>query len=216
MRDAVEPKTVFRAAACAAVVALVCALALGFVIQAPEPGLSLQPSMDIRSAADFLRPSNQYPALALRFFAFDTLFVLSYVMVFVGLHATVAGRARTFATLGLGAGLAAGCFDALENAFFIIYAQSALNGVSVTEPHLPLIYVVTNLKWMGAFAALAAFGLVWPRESRLGWVISALMLLFPLLGALGVAAPELVALRGLFFLVGMPLFAWHFWKRAQA
>ena len=48
------------------------------------------------------------------------------------------------------------------------------------------------------------------------WVISSLMLLFPLIGALGVAAPGLVALRGLFFLVGMPLFAWHFWKRAQA
>jgi hypothetical protein len=31
-----------------------------------------------------------------------------------------------------------------------------------------LIYVVANLKWMGAFAALYAFGLAWPRDSRLG------------------------------------------------
>ena len=87
--------------------------------------------------------------------------------------------------------------------------------VPLVEPALPLIYVLANLKWMGAFAAFYAFGLVWPRDSRLGWVLSGLMLLFPLVGGLGVALPGLVELRGLFFLVGMPLFAWYFWQQAH-
>src|SRR3972149_6190880 len=176
----VDRKTIFYAAAFAAVVAFACTLVMGFVIPSPEPGMSLQPSMNVGSASEFVRPSNQYPDVVLRFFAADTLFVLSYVMVFAGLYATVVDRARTFAAIGLGGGLIAGFFDALENAFFITYALSALNGVPVTDPALPLIYVVANLKWMGAFAALYAFGLVWPRDTRLNWLISIVMLLFPI------------------------------------
>ena len=208
-------KTIFQAAMLAAIVAFVCAILLGFVFTAPEPGMTLQSSMNVGSVADFVRPTNTYPDLALRFFAADTLFVLSYVMVFVGLHASVVDRARTFAAFGLGAGILAGAFDAIENAFFITYALSARNGIPVTEPNLPLIYIVANLKWMSAFATLAAFGLVWPRDTRMGWLISILMLLFPLVGALGVAAPGLIAVRGLFFFVGMPLFAWHFYQRMK-
>jgi hypothetical protein len=46
-------------------------------------------------------------------------------------------------------------------------------------------------------------------------VIAALSLVFPLVGVLGVANPSLVAARGLFFLVGMPIFAWYFWNEAR-
>ena len=42
------------------------------------------------------------------------------------------------------------------------------------------------------------------------------MLLFPLVGVLGVALPGLIAFRGLFFLVGMPLFAVLFWRGREA
>jgi hypothetical protein len=212
----VEKKTIYQASMLAALVALVCVLVMGFVIRSPEPGMSLQPSQPAGPVSDFVRPINQYPDLVLRFLASDTLFVLSYLMVFVGLHATVADRAGAFAAIGLGAGVLAALFDAVENAFFITYALQASNGVTLTQPDLPLIYVVANLKWMGAFAGLYAFGLAWPRDTRLGWVISGLMLLFPLVGALSVAVPGLVLARGVFFLIGMPIFAWHFWQKSRA
>jgi hypothetical protein len=136
-------------------------------------------------------------------------------MLFVGLHATVVHRARTYALVGLGAGILAAFFDVAENAFFVTYALLALNGVPLTDPALPWIYIAANLKWMTAFATLYAFGLVWPRDDWLGWLLTVLMLLFPIIGVLGVASPSLVDVRGLFFLLGMPLFAWHFWREAR-
>jgi hypothetical protein len=188
---------------------------MGFVFRPPAGIESLQPSLPPGPVCEFVQPINEYPELTLRFFAADSLFVLSYLMLFVGLYASVAKRSRTFAQVGLAAGVLAALLDAAENAYFITYALLALNDVPLSEPALPLIYVLANLKWMAAFGTLYAFGLVWRRDNRLGWAISVLLLLFPLVGALGVAWPDLVVVRGLFFLVGLPLFAWHFWQELR-
>lgn len=209
-----ERKAAFQAAVLAAIVAFVCAILLGFVFRAPDPGVSLQP-VTPGPVTEFVRPINDYPELMLRFLASDTLFVLSYLVVFAGLYATVADRARVVAIIGLGAGVLTALFDATENAYFVTYAAASLNGVPLTDPDVSTVYVLANLKWAGAFATLYAFGLAWPRGDRLGWIISALMLLFVLVGVLGIAVPGLIPLRGIFFLAGMPLFAWHFWRQSQ-
>ncbi len=208
-------KVVYQASMLAAIVAFACALLLGFVFRAPDPSVSLQP-VQPGPLEDFLKPINDYPDLMLRAFASDSLFVISYLMVFVGLHASVAERARTLAAVGLGAGILTAIFDATENAYFVTYALSTLNGAPVTQPELPAIYIIANLKWMAAFTTLAAFGLAWPREDGLGRLMSVLMLIFPLFGALSVAVPGLAPFRGVFFLIGMPLFAWHFYRQARA
>lgn len=207
-----EKRMTFQAAAFAALVAFVCILIMGFGTPVPA-GTSLQPSVPPSRPADFVRATNEFPKMALRFFAADSLFVLSYVIVFIGLYGVTAERAPVLATIGLGAGIVAALLDAAENAFFITYALLALEGVQLVEPAVLLIAVLANLKWMGAFAALYAFGLIWPRTKWLDSIVAGLMLLFPLVGVLGVASPALIAWRGLFFLVGMPLFAWSFWLR---
>ena len=211
-----ERKTVFQAAAWAALVASICVLVMGFGVPVPEPGMSLQPSQPSGPVSEFVRPTNEYPGLVLRFFAADSLFVLSYTIVFVGLYAVAVSQSRALAGIGLGAGILTALLDATENAFFITYALSALSGVPLTEPALPLIYIIANLKWMGAFAAFYVFGLAWPRDAILAWVLSGLMLLFPLVGVLGITLPGLVMPRGLFFLLGMPLFAVFFWREARS
>jgi hypothetical protein len=211
-----ERRTVFQASAFAALLALVCAVLMGFVFRAPDPDVSLQPSYPVGTVDDFIRPVDEYPDLMLRLFATDSVFVLSYLMVFVGMHATVVDRARTFAWVGLGAGILTALLDATENAYFVTYAQASLSGAPLADPDLPAIYVVANLKWMAAFAALTAFGLVWPRSDRLGWLISALLLLIVLAGVLGVALPELFIVRMLFFLAGLPFLFWHFWRQARS
>ncbi len=210
-----ERKPVFQAATIAAIIAFLCALLMGFGVRPPDPTLSLQPSVPPAPLAQFVRPTNEVPDLALRYFAADSLFVLSYLVVFVGLHTVVVYRGRVLAWIGLGAGVLTALFDAAENAFFITYALLALVGVPLKDPDLPLIYILGQLKWMGAFAAFYAFGLAWPRDGWLNRVIAGLMLLFVLVGIVGVAMPGLVALRGVFFLIGMPLFAWYFWRQAR-
>jgi len=204
-----------QAALLAALLAFACTLLMGFVLRSPDPNVSLQPSYPVTTPGDVVRTVNTYPEAMLRLFAADSLFIVSYVTVFAGLYATAADRSRVLAAIGLGAGVLTALFDAIENAYFITYAQAALNGVPLVQPDLPAIYVAANLKWMSAFVTLFAFGLAWPRATRLGWVLAGLMLLFVLVGVLGIAWPGLFWLRGVLFLVGMPLFAWHFWRESR-
>ncbi len=208
-------KALYQATAAAALVAFLCTIVMGFVVRSPDPTLSLQPSTPSGTEAEFTRVINDYPQLVLRFFTADSLFVLSYLVVFIGLFAVTSERARTLAWLGLGAGILAAVLDATENTFFINYALLAANGVPLIDPELPLIYYIANLKYMAAFAAFYAFGLVFPRQDWLGWVISVLMLAFPFVGVLGNISPLLYELRGLFLLIGMALFCGYFWRRAR-
>jgi len=210
-------KVVLQSATIAAILAVVCILLMALLqIRAGRLDVELQPSIPSGSLSEFVKATNRHPNLVLRFFAVDSLFVLSYLMVFVGLYAVAGERSPAFAVVGLVAGVLAALLDAVENAYFINYALLATHSIRLTHPALPLIFNVANLKWMAAFAAMYAFGLVWPRESILDWVISVLLLLFPLIGVLGIAAPALVGLRLLPFVVGMPLFAWYFWRRATS
>jgi hypothetical protein len=119
------------------------------------------------------------------------------------------------AAIALGAGILTGLFDAVENAHFIIYALLVKNGASIVDPAVVLIGVLGNLKWMASFATLYIFGLIFPTEGWFNRFLIGLMLLFPLIGVLGVAFPALVDLRGLFFLLGMPLFAILFWQESR-
>jgi hypothetical protein len=178
-------------------------------------GNGLQPNVPAQPLAQFLRPLQTQPEAMLRFFAADSLLVLSYAVIFVGLALIAARQSPWLARFGLGFGLLGAALDALENAHFITYASLASAGEMVAEPALVLVAVIGNLKWMGAFAALLAFGLVWPRSSKLDWVLKTLMLAFPIIGVVGVAVPALVAVRSLFFLVGFPLFAWRFWRELR-
>jgi hypothetical protein len=177
-------------------------------------GTTLQPTVPPVPAATFLLPLQTMPQRMLLFYAADSLFVVSYLLVYAGLHAVTAPRAPALAGLALGAGIFGGLCDATENAFMISYAAIASAGAPLPEPALPLIFVIAHLKWMGALAAFAAFGLVFPREDTLGRVISVIMLLPVPIGALSVAWPALNALLGLSLLVGMALFAWYFWRAA--
>lgn len=207
-------RVLFQAAAFAAVVAFVCVLVMAVAGNLPD-GALVQPSSVPVRIEDFLRATNDYPDATLGFFGADSLFILSYLLVFVGLYAATAAHAHPFAVIGLGAGVLTALLDAAENAFFITYALATKNGIRVTNPDLPLIYILTNLKWMASFATLYAFGVVFPRRTRVEWILVVLMLLFPLIGVLGVANPALILVRGLFFLIGMPLFAWYFWRQSR-
>ncbi|MEZ4670390.1 MAG: hypothetical protein R3E39_20985 [Anaerolineae bacterium] len=210
-----DKKLIFQAAAIASVVAFIAVIIQATAGLSLPQGVQVQPGFPI-PLDQFVRASNEYPDTALGFFGADSLFVLSYILVFVGLYTVTSEHARPFALIGLGTGIFTALMDATENAFFINYALGAKTGLPLTTPDVPLIYIITNLKWMGAFATLYAFGLVFPRSGWLSWLINALMLLFPIVGVLGVANPSLVVVRGLFFLLGMPLFALFFWQRSRS
>jgi hypothetical protein len=204
-------RAALEAAALAALVALAGVLAQTVILFSFPPGVTPQP---------YAVPLPDFQAavgaeLALAFFAADTVFILGYLIVFAGLYTVTAPRAATIAALGLGAGVLTALFDTLENTLFIVYTLAARSSVDATDSALTLVYALTTLKWAAAFATLFAFGLIYPRTGGRERLVAALMLLFALVGVLGVALPDLIIARGLFFLVGMPLFAWDFWARAR-
>lgn len=211
-RQAVQ--TTLQAASWAAIIAFIAVIVQALAAFSLPSGVLTQPNAPL-PANVFLRAANEFPDITLIFFGADTLFVFGYILVFAGLYALTAPEAHPFAAVGMGAGVITALMDSAENGLFILYALSAKNGLPVAAPDIPLILVLAHLKWAGAFAALLAFGLVYPAREQLGMVIRLLMLVFPLVGVLGIMQPDLVIVRGLFFLVGMPLFAVAFWRESR-
>ncbi len=203
-----------RAGMVAALAATLAMILIALSQAAAGPTLILQPSFPAAPPGDIVAVINSYPGAMLRFFAADSLFILSYLLVFGALYALAAPQSPALAVIGLAAGGLAAFLDATENAVFISFATLAQQGVqtSVGELPLPALYIAANLKWMAAYAALYAFGLALPRESRLDWLVAGLMLLFPLVGALTMLVPTLTSVIALLMLVGMPLFAFYFWR----
>ena len=210
-----DKRVVFQGAAIGAGMAFIAVLVMAVAGVSVPGDVQVQPGTVPLPLEAFVLATNAHTESALGFFGGDSLFILSYLMVFVGLYVVTADRARPLALVGMGAGVLTAILDATENAFLITYALGAQNGLPLTDPDLPLIYILTNLKWMAAFATLYAFGLSFPRRNGLEWGIVVVMLAFPLVGVLGVANTGLIAVRGWFFLVGMPLFALYFWKWAH-
>lgn len=209
-----ETKTVLKASFAAALVAFACSIFMAICKYFPEEA-TLQTSHTVTTVSEFMKPLITSPNRVLWFFAADSLLVLSYLMVFIGLYTIVRERSRVFALMGLGAGILAGLLDLIENSFFIIYASMSLKNFLLPEPELPLIYIVANLKMMGALAVFFAFGLVWPRKDWFGKIISVFMFLFVLFGVLRIVIPIFEKITVSFLAFGFPLFAWYFWRHAK-
>ena len=76
-------KVVFQAATLAAIFAVVCIVLMALTqVSAARLNVELQPSIPSGPPSEFVRATNEQPDLALRFFAVDSLFVPSYLMVF--------------------------------------------------------------------------------------------------------------------------------------
>jgi hypothetical protein len=207
-----EKRKVFRMALIGSITAAISILYMGFGLPAPESVVSLQPSDVAVSAAKFLIPVNEYPGLMLRFLTADSFLILGGILLYLGMFTVVSEKSRLVAAMGLGIGSFAILMDSTENAFLITYAQQSINSVTVTAPALPLLYVIANLKVTGSYAGFFVFGLAWPRESKLDWALSGVMILYTLTGILILVIPEFTLPRGIFLLLSMLLLIWHFKK----
>ncbi len=200
-------RRIYQSTTLAAVLALVAIVVQLIASNSVPSGILLQP-FAIEEVA-FLDIIELYPQQTLLFFAGDTLFPLSYALVFVGLAVVASQESKAFAWVGLGMGLLTALADVTENAFFITYATMATNSATF-DPQITTVYLLTMLKWTFAFGTLYAFALSFPRQSNFEKVIALLMIIFPIFGVVTVALPDLIVWRGLFLLVGMILFAVYF------
>ena len=202
----------FRAGSIAAAFAWCCGIGSALVAH----GLNIQPTETVAAKAEVLAMAQRHTDTLLAFMALDSLFVIGYVTVFAVVFLAIPEQDRLIGGIGLGAGILAGLADMTENALYVVYATGALNGNSEISPSLPFHYYATSLKWMAAFAAVGMQLLVFPRRTALERIIVAVMCTFPILGAISIARPSLLPLRALFFVIGLPLLAVYFHRRASA
>lgn len=153
------------------------------------------------------------PGLVLKVMGFDAIFIMAYITLFTALYAHTPRDGRKLAAVALGLGLVAAGSDLLENAVYMVMALSAQHG-GVVSPELPFQYYDSTIKWLAAFSAVGLFTLVFPRRNWLETATAAVMAAFPLGGALSIAFPQFAPLRGLFFIVGLPMFAVLLFRRA--
>jgi hypothetical protein len=201
-------KNTFLGAAVGALAAVLSILVMLSASNGVAEGVALQP---YGVGGDTLIANiTAYPNNTLMFFAGDTLFPLSYLLVFIGMYAATVKNNKVFALIGIGAGILTTLFDLSENSFFITYTLMIRNGAAITNPDVVPLYIFTTLKWMMAFATFYTFGLAFPRGKWFEWVIVILILSFPLFGALSTANPDLIPLRGLFLLVTISVVGLYF------
>ena len=195
----------------AAILALACIAVLVTAFGSPYATQVLQPSLPDAHNIDFYYAALNTPRSVLAFMGTDTLFIFSYLTVFIGLYEHTVHRSRVLATVALVSGLVAGLCDMLENSYLISYALQGLYRHPLSEPALPLIYVLASMKWLTAFFTIFLFGLMWQDDTRLNRILSFTMLTFPLLGALTIAVPELLPARPLPLVVALAILTWK-WK----
>lgn len=177
-------------------------------------GVNVQLTEVVATSQEILAMARDHTSMLLGFMAFDTIFVIGYVTVFAVTFLAIPKEDRLIGGIGLGAGILAGVADMTENALYVVYALGALHGNMELAPWLPLHYLATSVKWMAAFTAVGMQLLVFPRRTALERSIVVVMCTFPILGAISTAWPALAPLRALFFVVGLPLLAIYFHKRA--
>jgi hypothetical protein len=178
-------------------------------------GLNVQATETASTGQDILVIAREHTGTLLGFMAFDTIFVIGYVTVFAVIFLCIPKEDRLIGGIALGAGILAGFADMTENALYVIYAFAAVYHNTELAPWLPLHYLATGVKWMAAFTAVGMLLLVFPRRTMLERSIVAVMSTFPVLGAVSIAWPALAPLRAIFFVIGLPLLAVYFHRRAR-
>lgn len=201
----------FRAGSIAAAVAWLAGISMTVV----SKGMEVQATETVEQKDRLLGIVGTQTDLLLRYMGLDLLFVTGYLTVFAVLFLCTGRSDRLVAGLGLAGGILAGLCDTLENTLYVVYGLGALHGNMQIVPELPFHYYLSTLKWMSAFSAVGFLVLVFPRNTRFERIISLVMLTLPLGGALSIAFPALAPLRALFFVVGFPLFAIYFFRRAR-
>lgn len=202
----------FRAGSIAAAIAWLAGIGMTVI----SKGIAVQVTETVEQKDRLLGIVGTQTDLLMHYMGLDLLFVTGYVTVFAVLFLSVARGDRLVAGLGLAGGILAGLCDTLENTLYVVYGLGTLHGNALIVPELPFHYYLSTLKWMSAFSAVGFLVLVFPRNGWFERVISLVMLTLPLGGALSIAFPALAPLRALFFVIGFPLFAIYFHRRARS
>jgi hypothetical protein len=120
----------------------------------------------------------------------DNLFVLAYTGAFIGLAALDWTQSKWLAGVAMLFALATAVLDFSENARLLNMAMGIGGEANFTEDALHELNIISQIKYLCSHLATFLFGLGLARDSRLAWLVSSLLFLFP------IASTAALALEG--------------------
>lgn len=162
-------------------------------------------------------------AAALRgLMALDVAFLVLYTCFFAALAGYLRERGQPFTRLALGCMIACALLDVIEDHHILALLRAAELGELPSANHIAFQAVESATKFTASFASLVLFGLAVPRTTKLGWVLSAFLIVGTLASAVigyAVAPAQQAAFdsgRWVGFLAGFGLAIAWLWREPDA
>jgi hypothetical protein len=124
-------------------------------------------------------------------FALDIAFIILYTGFFAALSKYLVARGRPFAKLAFGAMAAVALLDIIEDHHIVAMLDAAEQSVLPSAGAIAFQAVESATKFSVSYVALVLFGLAIPREGKLGWTLSLLLIVGSLANAIiGYSLPQ--------------------------
>jgi hypothetical protein len=145
----------------------------------------------------------------------DDLFALAYTGAFLGLAALVWPRSRWLARIAMFFALATAVLDFTENAHLMTMALGIGAEENLTGSALAELNVITQLKYSASHMAAFLFGIGLPRRDRLGWIVTVLLFIFPVVSTIAFAYEPAGLVRILLMWLLLVLGGWLAWRESK-
>jgi hypothetical protein len=198
--------------ACGLLAALILTAMIAVGLAAgPDSTELLQPT-DPDRVSDLV---SEYGAVVKASIILDDLFALAYAGAFLGLAALVWPRSRWLAGIAMFFALATAVLDFTENAHLMtmvlgIGAEASLTGSALRE-----LNIITQLKYSASHMAVFFFGVGLPRRDRLGWIVTVLLFIFPVVSTIAFAYEPAGLVRILLMWLLLVLGGWMAWRESK-
>jgi hypothetical protein len=116
-------------------------------------------------------------------FALDIAFIVAYTAFFAALSAYLVERGRPFAKLAFGAMAIVALLDIVEDHHIVSMLDAAEQSVLPSAGAIAFQAVESATKFSVSYISLALFGLAIPRDTKLGWALSLLLIVGSLANA---------------------------------
>ncbi len=146
----------------------------------------------------------------------DDAFALAYAVAFIALALYLLPRVRLLATLALVFALATALTDWAENSLTLAAVQTAAQNQTLEANTLILLFWLGQMKYLLIYPAaiLFAFG-IW-EDGRAGKIFAVLLVLFPIIGIVGISIEVFQLLQVLWMLVLLSAGGIFLWRAGRS
>lgn len=148
----------------------------------------------------------QYPNEALTILVLDTIFIVGYLSLFIGLYMMSRDFADLLPKLALVLGVMVGLLDLVENALLITIIQGFSQGWQPDLDYFRSIFILNSVIDVFSYSTALIFALIFVviyRPWHKKFILGLLLLIYTIIGLSSVIFPGLLIVRAILFIIGM-------------